>query len=245
MRVIPGLAVVTAGVLTLALTGCAVGGPLQTENQSQEYAEKITRVELTAHSGDVRFAPAATETVSVARQLRWRAEKPKVTETVNGSTLRISVTCPKIGTCEVDYDLKVPTAASVQVRTDSGDITLAGITGDLDVGTDSGNVTVDDAAGTVRAETDSGDVKGGGLRSADVAARTDSGEVRLTFVAAPSAVTATSSSGDVTVAVPAVDGGYRVRAGTDAGSRTVTVVGTAASTRAITAQTDSGDVTVR
>jgi len=112
VRAVPIAAV---GALTVALAGCAMGGPLNSEHQSQEYAEQVTLVEIRLDSGDVTLSPSAADTVSVSRRLQWRTSKPVVTETFDAGTMRISVSCAnRIGTCEVDYGLKVPAAASVR-----------------------------------------------------------------------------------------------------------------------------------
>ncbi len=245
MRIKTGLTVAIAGALTFALGGCGLTGQIRTEDQSQEYAERVSRVEIELDSGDVVFSPATGEVVSVSRRLRWRTDKPVVTETFEGATMRVSVKCPRFGTCDVDYGVKVPAAASVFVRTDSGDITLTGMTGGADVRADSGNVRLDGAAGTVRAETDSGNIDGSGLLSGDLVAKADSGNIALTFVAVPATVDARADSGNVTLTVPQADGGYRVRADTDSGRRTVTVTESADATRTIVATADSGNVTVR
>ena len=243
VRAVPLAAV---GALTVALAGCAMGGPLNTEHQSQEYAEQVTLVEIRLDSGDVTLSPSAADTVSVSRRLQWRTSKPVVTETFDAGTMRISVTCAnRIGTCEVDYGLKVPAAASVQVHTDSGNVSITDLTGGAEVDTDSGDITMDGAGGVVRVVADSGEIRADRLSSGDVQVSVDSGDVALAFVTAPTAVDAQSQSGDVTVTVPRVNGGYSVRAATDSGRRTVTVDEAAtAGAHSIVATTDSGDVTV-
>jgi DUF4097 and DUF4098 domain-containing protein YvlB len=243
MRVTTGLALGTA--LIAALAGCDRVSELKTENQTQQYAERITRVEIELSAGDVTFSPATADGISVSRRVGWRSDKPVVTETFNAGTMHISFRCPKRTRCRVDYDLRVPASASVHARTDAGDITLTGITGDLDLGADSGDVTLEGAAGTVRASADSGDVTATGLRSTDVAAKADSGNVALTFAAAPTAVDARADSGNATITVPHAEGGYAVRAEVDSGKRTVAVDEVASSPRHVVALVDSGNATVR
>jgi hypothetical protein len=238
--------VAVVGALTAALAGCALGGPLKTEHQSQEYAEPVTRIEITLDAGDVTFSPSAADTVSVSRRLQWRSSKPVVSETIDAGVMRISVTCAnQVGTCEVDYGLKVPAAASVQVRSDSGDVSITDLTGGADVDTDSGDITLDGAGGVVRVVADSGEINADRLSSDDIRVSVDSGDIALAFLTAPTSVDLQSQSGSVTVTVPRVDGGYRVRAATDSGRRTVTIDEAAtAGSRSIVATTESGDVTV-
>jgi DUF4097 and DUF4098 domain-containing protein YvlB len=244
MRITAGLAIATAGVLIVALAGCKSAEQVKTEDQTQAYNERVTRVEITLDSGDVTFAPGAADTVSVSRHLRWQSGKPVVTEKVDGSTMRISITCPKHDICEVGYRLTISSAASVHAHTNSGNIALAGITGDLDLDTDSGDVTVDGAAGVVHMASDSGFVRGNGLRSGDVQAKAHSGDITLGFVAAPVTVAAQAKSGNVTITVPRADGGYRVNAKTESGNRNVTVDEAAAASHSIVATVDSGDITI-
>ena len=98
----------------------------------------------------------------------------------NGSRVDVETTHEKNSRAWVDYTVVVPTGASIEVRTVSGD------------------VLVSDIGGSARAETVSGDVVATGL--AQVAAlRSVSGDVRATGLSSDGAVSFNSVSGDITI----------------------------------------------
>jgi len=94
----------------------------------------------------------------------------------------------------MDLDVRVPAALDVSTaRTETGDVDVADVTGDVLARSSTGDVTVRSVAGAVRAETNTGDVV-----VEDVEA----------FAGA------SASTGDVDVEVPAVDGDTQVETST-------------------------------
>lgn len=92
--------------------------------------------------------------------------------------------------------------------------------------------------------TDNGDVEARALRASDVRVTTNVGDIALDLADPGAVAEARSDVGDVDLAVPA--GTYAVKAGTDVGDRAVRgLVQDDRAPRAITAQSDVGDVTVR
>lgn len=106
----------------------------------------------------------------------------------------------------------------------SGQVTLQGVSGPLDVRTSSGSV---------RAER---------LRSETVAVEVSSGDVWLSFAAAPRRVNVEASSGDVDVELP--DDRYRVITDTSSGEERVNIAVDPSSDRVVELRTSSGDVDV-
>lgn len=93
----------------------------------------------------------------------------------------------------------------------------------------------------VDAQTGGGDITGSGL-GGTVLAKTDGGNVDLSFSTAPSSVTADSQGGNVTVRLP--KGSYAVDASTDGGIRKVEVPVDDGSANKVKAHTSGGNVTV-
>ena len=129
--------------------------------------------------------------------------------------------------CSVDYDLVVPRGTAVSGNSGSGDVVVQGVA-EVDIELGSGNVQVRDISGPVDARTGSGEVtlvlagpvevesSSGSISGSSLAGPvhlgTNSGDVMLELTRAQQ-VRASTSSGDVDLAVPA--GRYRVDAGDD------------------------------
>jgi len=193
----------------------------------------------------------------------WRA--PRTEAGLRDGVLRLHARCPffiGFGNCSVDYRIQVPAGTPVRIRDSSGDLTVAGVRGEVDVRTGSGNVHVREVVGPVSATTSSGDVTltrtegdvrartssgnviGEQLAGRRIEARTSSGDVRVEAVRTPpDSLTATSSSGDIRVVVP--DEVYRVDANTSSGHVDLSLRQDLAAPRRIEARTSSGDVVVR
>jgi DUF4097 and DUF4098 domain-containing protein YvlB len=125
--------------------------------------------------------------------------------------------------CSIDYDVRVPDGAAVTL------------------GLGSGNINVSGAIGALKAETGSGNVDAAGVRSTNAVLRTGSGNVDLSFAAAPMNVDLRTGSGNVTMWVPKGDN-YAVDVTTGSGNRSVDVDTSQSSSRTIHVETGSGDV---
>jgi hypothetical protein len=78
----------------------------------------------------------------------------------------------------IDYEITVPADTSIRSHTGSGDQSLEGTHGNVDVQTGSGNVRLVNVAGEVRLQTGSGDVRGHGVSGA-IKGGTGSGNVEI------------------------------------------------------------------
>ena len=119
------------------------------------------------------------------------------------------------GQSSVDYAIELPAGAGATVEAASGDITISGLTGAVQVNTASGDVTLTDLSGAVTASTISGDqrlvnltgetkisVTSGDVQAAGLVhllgASSVSGDLRLAGLFSDAA-TVSTTSGDVTV----------------------------------------------
>jgi Putative adhesin len=127
----------------------------------------------------------------------------------------------------ISYEITAPVGTKLRSRTGSGNQTVVGLDGPVDVGTGSGTVAISDINGEVRAETGSGsirmnNVKGGasantgsgGITAEAIGGEfrgtTGSGSVRLTQTAAGNVAVSTGSG---TVDLSGIKGALRVRTG--------------------------------
>ncbi|MGO1051379.1 DUF4097 family beta strand repeat-containing protein [Crossiella sp. CA198] len=235
-----GAALVTGAVL---LSGCSLIARNR-ETQQQDFEQKIAKLEVTLDSGDVEVRAGGDGKVSVTRKLEWANNKPVAHEEWSGETLRITPpTCSN--NCGINYVITVPAAIAVQLRTDSGAVSVYDVKGDLRLETDSGDVRADNPVAALWARTGSGTVTTSGARSPKAELHTDSGDITAGFAAAPGSVVAEAGSGAVTVTVPKEPAGYQVTAKTDSGKKDIAVTQEASSPRTISATADSGDVTVK
>lgn len=209
-----------------AATATAADGTRQ-ETTSRRHDVAIDRVEIDSDSGDLQVKAGADGSATVDQTLRWTGDaKPTVTESVDGTVLRVTARCPGRGTdrCEAAFVVTVPKAAAAKAELGAGELRVTGLAGDQDLTANAGGVTAD------------------GLTAGQVGARSRAGAVELTFAAAPRSVDAESTAGAVTVRVPG--GPYAVSADTTAGSTDVDVPTDASAPSRITASSTAGDVTV-
>jgi hypothetical protein len=190
-------------------------------------SEPVEKVVVAADTGDVKVVATDADRVSVRRTTHWVTSEPKPTKSVSAGVLRLAGDCDgwTAFRCDSSYRIEVPRGLAVDVKVDSGDIDVRGVTGAVNLDSDSGNVS------------------GHGLAGARVRATSDSGDVRVGLVSSPSSVEALSDSGNVDVELPR--GEYALDTHTDSGDTSLNgIVRYDLSDHVVKAHTDSGDVTV-
>lgn len=248
--------IMVGGAATVALLGAGtVGGRMwlsgsdepseQTVRHSRIHA--VTKVVVEVDSGHVLVRAGGDGRVDFERRSR-DGRVLDLKEVWEGDRLRLAGGCrdgngKRVTRCESEYVLRVPAAAEVEARADSGDVTVAGITGAVSLMSGSGDLELGDVGGRVQATTNSGEVTATALRSSAVEARTNTGDVKLAFAAAPGQAAVTTNTGDIELTVP--PGRYLTSADTVSGVRDVTVPVDTASSSALSARSNSGDVRLR
>ena len=251
-----------AGVLALiaattaGLSGCAgVIGAKMTYDDTEK--GKITDIVLTGGAGDVSVTSTADVTQTTIHRVIRRATNPGESYKLQGTTLTIDTSCGV--NCSVSYEIKTPAGVKVRgkersgdMRLDgvadtdlevtSGDMTVTGATGPVQIRATSGDIRVIDAKSSVKIQSTSGDIQAlnaGG----PVDVRVTSGDVQVSL-AVPGSVTAHTTSGDVTVDVPQ-DGKYKLVTSHGSGDlNTQGLESDATSKNVIDVRAASGDVTV-
>ena len=147
--------------------------------------------------------------------------------------------------CATDYVVTVPKDVKVTIESTSGDLKASDLPAGASLKTSSGGIEVHAIGGDLSLKSSSGGVEAQDLTATSVTSQSSSGSVDLSFSGAPSSVQAESSSGDVTVRVPAGSETYKLETDTSSGDRSTESLRTDPdSSRTIKAKTSSGDVTV-
>lgn len=221
--------------------------PTELKERAIPYTGAHLRVEAAQGDVSVSVRPGEAGKVTLERQLKWSADRPTVTERWDGTTLRLSVSCPDADqpggpVCLASYTLSVPPESGLEVRTSSGLIRADGIHGPLRLSTLSGDIDVSNTPAPLWARATSGDIIASRLRGGATDAEVGTGNVRLEFTKAPGSVGAVvRATGDVRIALPGGDA-YNVAAQGE--TQAVTVRRDPGSFRTVTARSAEGDVTI-
>jgi hypothetical protein len=256
MKMLRLIWITVGGIVTVALLGAGtVGGRIwlsvsdEPSQQTVRYSRirAVTEVIVEIDSGHLLVRAGENGRVDFERRPR-DGRILDLKEVWEGDRLRLAGGCrdgngKRVARCQSEYVLQVPAATEVEARADSGDVTVAGLTGAVSLTSGSGDLELRDASGRVRVTTNSGDVTATALRSSSVEAQTNTGDVTLAFAAPPGQAAVTTNTGDIELAVP--PGRYRTSADTVSGRRDVTVPGDTASSSALTVRSNSGDVRLR
>jgi DUF4097 and DUF4098 domain-containing protein YvlB len=233
-HVVAGIAIGAAGLL---MTGCEFGDVAGTTfSDSEGLGQEISEVRFTNDSGDVKITTG--DTVEVRRTVKYDEDKPGKTYRVEGGDTLVLEACTARN-CWVDYDVTVPEGTKVSGHADSGSVELVGLAS-ANVQSESGDITVRDVAGEVNASAQSGSVDLSGI-GGSVVAGAESGSVTVGLTAAQN-VSVRTESGDIEVSVP--DASYQVSAISDSGSVDNGVGSDSSAGHKLDLRADSGDVTV-
>jgi hypothetical protein len=198
------LALTTAALAALALTGCRIATSTTADPpRSDTYRGDIATVVLdvddigawqigsTSAAMSVRITGADREGVQVDRTMEYTdGDRPEERIEQAGDTLTITASCPDdlaVGTptCHTTYEIQVPYGTTVRAENNSGDLTADDTRGGVDLRSSDGDIAVTVAPGTGYA------------------------------------VTAGSQDGKATVDVPQDPGGVPIRATSEDGDVTV------------------------
>ena len=206
----------------------------------------IRSVEVDVEAGrvEVRAAPANEAKVDLTR--RYVLGAPEVRETFVDGVLRLEADCRtfiRVG-CEVDYRLDLPAAVPVKIRTARATVAVADMVGMVEVDTEAGGVRLSRTRGPLRVTTSAGNIDGTDLVAGVLDATTHAGRIRLSMAEPSSRVDLRTGAGNIDLALPRADGGYRVTTDAGAGKVEVSVANDPGAVRAVTARTGAGNITI-
>lgn len=227
--------ILIAGLLGLLAvsTGCGTSSPLKEDTVSYDITGKVAALHVEAdNAGTVEVVEADRQGIRVTERLSWLKDKPKASHKVQGDTLELTFACPTTwgwgalgATCDVHYLVEVPTGLRVRVRSDSGNLTVKNLSGELEAITDSGAIEATELTGE------------------KVATRTGSGDMTLAFAGQPDEITTITDSGKTVIQVP--QGSYNIVDETDSGHKHIKPASVPSAQRTIALSSDSGDLEVR
>jgi DUF4097 and DUF4098 domain-containing protein YvlB len=210
------------------------------------YPVQGTSLTVVSKSSDVEVVAGDVREIKVERKFKKTVFGSDPDESYRDGKLEVKsngCTFMSFG-CRTDYVITVPKDLTVSVDNTSGTVKVSDVAEVGKLKTTSGNIEVHGGGGEMTLDATSGDIEATALTATKVHAKTTSGEVELTFAAAPSEVQAQGTSGDVTVLVPEGSETYKVDTDTSSGDEHTELRTDPAATRTITAKTSSGDVAV-
>jgi DUF4097 and DUF4098 domain-containing protein YvlB len=213
-------------VLALAALASCTSANDKTEEQSYEVTEQVKSLIVDAQAAAVTVQ-VSRGPVTVTETYHFSRNRPRTSHQISGTDLRLtdSGCASDESRCAVEFEVRVPASTAVSVTTRAGAVELT----DLD-----GDVTIN---------TDAGAIEGTGLGSDKVSVTTEAGATSLQFTEPPTAVTASTELGAISVKVP---GGtaYAVEASTGAGRSDIRVEQDPASPHKISLKTNLGAIRV-
>jgi DUF4097 and DUF4098 domain-containing protein YvlB len=177
-------------------------------------------LEVLTRSGDITVRNGAAGTVSIHAKIHssnsWfggdhKAEvealqkNPPIRQ--NGNSIRIDYV--NLRDMSVDYEITVPENTAIRAHTGSGDQTVEGLRGNVDLESGSGDLRLSRLTGEMRFQTGSGNVKGHEL-SGPAKIKAGSGDIEIEEMGAGD-VDIHTGSGNITVS--GINGGFHAEAG--------------------------------
>ncbi len=223
-------------VTTIALTGLLTAAP--DSSQVRRFTEpKAEKLDIKNGAGRVKIVAADVSAISVEATVRGK--DVKISRRRRGDALFLKTECPRMrffSKCSVDYNVTVPRRGDITVKTGSGEVSLEGLEGRVELRTGSGDIAVSGAVSprlevrvgsgdvtlkgssidTVRFDQGSGELKAEGLKTRDLGGETSSGRIDVEIVGPPpERIDLDTGSGNVRIQVPA--GRYAVTTKTGSG----------------------------
>jgi len=237
------LAALSGCVAALAVSGCHVdAGQLQHRTRTYAISSAVRTLVINNRVGDVHVTAGAGP-VSVTERVSYRHQLPATTHVVHAGTLTLTGTCPVSQACDVEYHVRVPSGATVDISDRVGNIRLAALAGPVTAHTSAGGIALRSLSGALQVRNNAGSISGSDMSSATATLSTNVGSIDLSFSAPPTTVAAATSVGSITLRLPR-GVAYAVHASVSAGSIHVTVPRAGSSAHSITARTRAGSVTI-
>ncbi len=177
-------------------------------------------LEVLTRSGDITVRNGAAGTVSIHAKIHssnsWLGgdHKAEVQELQNNPPIRqngnsIRIDYVHLSNISVDYEITVPENTAIRTHTGSGDQTVEGLKGNVDLESGSGDLKLARLTGEMRFQTGSGNVRGHEL-SGPAKVKAGSGDIEIEEMGAGD-VDIRTGSGNITV--NGINGGFRAEAG--------------------------------
>lgn len=183
--------VVTCGVVSI-IVNQTIGEPSETVRRTKIVDEPVDALTMDIGLGDITVSPSTNDRVSLTYTIDYTGVEPPVRSNVaDGSLTFWSAGCED---CHVSFEVRVPSQVALDLRVNSGSVTVGGVDGPSKVTTGWGDIEVYDTAGVVEAQTGGGSITVHDV-TAEVTATASPGDVLIENVTGN--VNVTSSEGDV------------------------------------------------
>lgn len=185
------------GALALgALTAFAVVG-CTTESRGklsdgEPVTEQITEIRVNVPTGGVDIRVEDGAPVSLRREVTYTGRNPGKTHSVENGTLVLGG-CDQ---CGVDYEIVVPRELAISGRVGTGKITIVRAAA-VDLRSDTGDLTISNTTGPVKLTTGTGDIEVGLAKPGGVTASAETGKVVVTVPDGAYQVRADAETGSV------------------------------------------------
>jgi len=217
-----------------------------TRTSDQTYQLSGTTLTIDARSADVEIRSGDSAEITVTQRFRRNVFGSDPKDSYRDGKLEIGGgSCgPLSFNCETSYVVVVPKDTKVTAHTNSGKLEASDLPAGADLKSSSGGIEVHRIGKDLRLVTSSGDLGAFDVDAKTVHAVASSGNVELTFTAAPEDVEARTSSGDVLIEVPEVVEGYQVDTESSSGESQAKVKPNPTSKYKVKGKTSSGDVSI-
>jgi len=206
-------------VFVLASSLAAFASVIGTFDRSFQVSGPVD-LEVLTGSGDITVRNGAAGTVSIHAKIHshnsWLGgdHKAEVQELQNNPPIRqngnsIRIDYVHLNNISVDYEITVPENTAIRTHTGSGDQSVEGLKGNVDLESGSGDLKLARLTGEMRFQTGSGNVRGHEL-SGPAKVKAGSGDIEIEEIGAGD-VDIRTGSGNITV--NGIDGRFRAEAG--------------------------------
>lgn len=236
------MVVVIVVVVLIVLLVLAALALRRSDTETVTFPPPVRSIDVKLPAGGVRLTAGPAGDVTVTRETRWLATKPRIDERVDDGALVLHVTGSPLFSGIVEYSLTVPAGTGVKVWTSAGTIHATGLDGGVEARSSAGGIYLEDCRGPLRLKTSAGSIEGERLGSTDVEVESGAGGVDLAFAVPPDRVEIETSAGSVDVVVP--DDRYAVSTDASVGDATVEVTRDDTASRRISAKTSAGSIRI-
>lgn len=202
------------GMLALGLlVGC--GSSLdEADPETRTFQLDGTNLNITTDNGAVELETGDVDEVEVTR---WFDGDPdEGTWDLEGNTLTFDSSCGLLRTCDARYLVVVPDDVTVDIEGENSPVTARNLSQTLTIRTQNGEVTVTGSTGDLDLHTDNAAQHVSSSSPATLTSRTANGDVDITLDEPPIDLTATADNGRIDITVPG-DVAYDVEIETDNG----------------------------
>lgn len=187
----------------------------------------VNSLVFNADASSIAITGSKRSTVSVTEYIQYLTAPPVAHRALSGKQLKLGYTCPADAIeCGISYVVAVPRDIAVRI------------------GMDSGITRLSDLSGPLSATIDSGTIIGTALTSSTVTFKLDSGTISAGFKTPPTRVLATTDTGAIALGLPGTVT-YHVTTQNSIGGVSVSVPVSNSSPHKITANDDTGGITIK